>query len=203
MGNAEPIFVAYNVQVSAPRSYHQNPSCLPAARPGSTRSWLVGRGLGLGTGCRARGIEEGSVVHFAYKLRENVHPSLAAWNSRSPTCLRPVEVYATRLFRYVRGSGWVRQDHSGSPSARVVRSKWKDSDRDAPPGGTAMGDSIRTLLLDSRTKNLSSLAELGLMFSDRARSIAEVIGPGSSAGTSCFAIGLPIRPRPIRAAGAS
>jgi dTMP kinase len=45
------------------------------------------------------------------------------------------------------------------------------------PGGTRIGDRIRSLLLDSRTDQLASLAELGLMFSDRAQSIAEVITP--------------------------
>jgi dTMP kinase len=45
------------------------------------------------------------------------------------------------------------------------------------PGGTRIGDRIRSLLLDSRTDKLASLAELGLMFSDRAQSIAEVITP--------------------------
>jgi dTMP kinase len=50
------------------------------------------------------------------------------------------------------------------------------------PGGTRVGDRIRALLLDSRTDNLSSLAELGLMFSDRAQSIAEVIEPALAAG---------------------
>ena len=38
------------------------------------------------------------------------------------------------------------------------------------PGGTRVGDRIRALLLDSRTDGLSSFAELGLMFSDRAQS---------------------------------
>jgi len=50
------------------------------------------------------------------------------------------------------------------------------------PGGTRVGDRIRALLLDSRTENLASLAELGLMFSDRAQSIAEVIEPALAAG---------------------
>jgi len=50
------------------------------------------------------------------------------------------------------------------------------------PGGTRVGDRIRGLLLDSRTDNLSSFAELGLMFSDRAQSIAEVIEPALEAG---------------------
>jgi dTMP kinase len=45
------------------------------------------------------------------------------------------------------------------------------------PGGTRIGDRIRTLLLDSRTENLAARAELGLMFSDRAQAIAEVIQP--------------------------
>jgi dTMP kinase len=50
------------------------------------------------------------------------------------------------------------------------------------PGGTRVGDRIRGLLLDSRTDSLSSFTELGLMFSDRAQSIAEVIAPALDAG---------------------
>jgi dTMP kinase len=50
------------------------------------------------------------------------------------------------------------------------------------PGGTRVGDRIRALLLDTRTENVSSLAELGLMFSDRAQAIAEVIEPALVAG---------------------
>src|SRR5580704_14090752 len=50
------------------------------------------------------------------------------------------------------------------------------------PGGTRVGDRIRALLLDSRTESLDSLAELGLMFSDRAQSIAEIIEPALVAG---------------------
>ena len=50
------------------------------------------------------------------------------------------------------------------------------------PGGTRIGDRIRQLLLDSRTENLAARAELGLMFSDRAQAIAEVISPALEAG---------------------
>lgn len=50
------------------------------------------------------------------------------------------------------------------------------------PGGTRIGDRIRQLLLDSRTENLAARAELGLMFSDRAQAIAEVILPALEAG---------------------
>jgi dTMP kinase len=50
------------------------------------------------------------------------------------------------------------------------------------PGGTRVGDRIRALLLDTRTEKVASLAELGLMFSDRAQAIAEVIEPALVAG---------------------
>jgi len=50
------------------------------------------------------------------------------------------------------------------------------------PGGTRIGDRIRALLLDSRTEHLDPMAELGLMFSDRAQAIAEVIGPALDRG---------------------
>jgi dTMP kinase len=54
------------------------------------------------------------------------------------------------------------------------------------PGGTALGDRIRSLLLDSRSEAalgpISPIAELTLMFADRAQSIAEVIAPALDRG---------------------
>jgi len=50
------------------------------------------------------------------------------------------------------------------------------------PGGTATGDRIRELLLDSRSGSLAPLAELAMMFADRAQAIAEVIEPALAAG---------------------
>ena len=50
------------------------------------------------------------------------------------------------------------------------------------PGGSAIGDSIRSILLDSRTSGLSSFCELALMFADRAQHIEEVIKPALLAG---------------------
>jgi dTMP kinase len=54
------------------------------------------------------------------------------------------------------------------------------------PGGTALGDRIRSVLLDSRSEAalgpISPIAELTLMFADRAQSIAEVILPALDAG---------------------
>ena len=50
------------------------------------------------------------------------------------------------------------------------------------PGGTATGDRIRALLLDSGSTPLASMTEMALMFADRAQAIAEVIEPALSAG---------------------
>src|ERR1035437_9626704 len=50
------------------------------------------------------------------------------------------------------------------------------------PGGTATGDRIRALLLDSRSAVLAPMAEMALMFADRAQTISEVIQPALEAG---------------------
>lgn len=50
------------------------------------------------------------------------------------------------------------------------------------PGGTPAGDRIRELLLDSRSGALAPLAEMALMFADRAQAIAEVIEPALASG---------------------
>ena len=51
------------------------------------------------------------------------------------------------------------------------------------PGGTRIGDRIRSLLLDSKTESPAPMAELGLMFADRAQALAEVILPALNAGS--------------------
>jgi dTMP kinase len=51
------------------------------------------------------------------------------------------------------------------------------------PGGTAIGERIRAVLLDSRTAGLEPHAEMALMFASRAQLIAEVILPALEAGT--------------------
>ena len=45
------------------------------------------------------------------------------------------------------------------------------------PGGTELGDQIRAVLLNSKTQNVAPLAEMALMFADRAQSIQEIIEP--------------------------
>ncbi len=51
------------------------------------------------------------------------------------------------------------------------------------PGGTGLGDHIRAILLDSRSTDVAPMAEMALMFADRAQAIAEVIRPALDAGT--------------------
>ena len=50
------------------------------------------------------------------------------------------------------------------------------------PGGTATGDRIRALLLDSGSTPLAPMTEMALMFADRAQAIAEVIEPTLASG---------------------
>ena len=45
------------------------------------------------------------------------------------------------------------------------------------PGGTELGDRLRALLLDSRESAIAPMAEMALMFADRAQSIAAIIEP--------------------------
>lgn len=55
------------------------------------------------------------------------------------------------------------------------------------PGGTALGDRLRAVLLDSRAETslgpIAPITELALMFADRAQAIAEIIQPALEAGS--------------------
>ncbi len=56
------------------------------------------------------------------------------------------------------------------------------------PGGTALGDRIRAVLLDSRSEaelgSIAPEAELALMFADRAQSLREVVLPALAQGAT-------------------
>jgi len=78
-------------------------------------------------------------------------------------------------------------DGSGKSTQIRRLAAWLEKRGTAPvltrqPGGTATGDSIRALLLDSRSVGLAPMAEMALMFADRAQAIAEVIQPALEAG---------------------
>jgi len=55
------------------------------------------------------------------------------------------------------------------------------------PGSTALGDRLRAILVDSRSESalgpITPLAEMSLMFADRAQAIAEIIQPALAAGS--------------------
>ena len=51
------------------------------------------------------------------------------------------------------------------------------------PGGTATGDRIRALLLDSGSTPVAPMTEMALMFADRAQAIAEIIEPALADGS--------------------
>lgn len=50
------------------------------------------------------------------------------------------------------------------------------------PGGCALGQTLRAILLSTNTKNLDPRAELFLYLADRAQHIAEIIRPAQNAG---------------------
>jgi dTMP kinase len=66
--------------------------------------------------------------------------------------------------------------------AETLRSRGIDVVLTREPGGTALGEKLRAVLLDSRTLGLSPWAELALMFTARAQHIEEVISPALAAG---------------------
>jgi len=66
--------------------------------------------------------------------------------------------------------------------ASVLRSRGFSVVATREPGGTASGEKIRGLLLDTGTAGLSPLAELALMFASRAQHIKEVIQPALAEG---------------------
>ena len=66
--------------------------------------------------------------------------------------------------------------------ARWLRERGIDVIATREPGGTDLGQKLRTVLLSSRTSGLSPLAELALMFADRAQHIDEQILPALQRG---------------------
>ncbi len=73
-GNEEPIFVAYNVRLAAPaRAIKDRHVCLQLSQGARGASWSA-LGWDWAARVQALGLEQGSVLHIAYKLRQNHHP---------------------------------------------------------------------------------------------------------------------------------
>lgn len=67
--------------------------------------------------------------------------------------------------------------------AAVLRSEGIDVLTTREPGGTANGERIRSILLDSSTTGLSAMTEVALMFASRAQQLDELIVPTLERGT--------------------
>ena len=78
-------------------------------------------------------------------------------------------------------------DGSGKTTQIKRLAAWMEKRRLHPvvtrqPGGTATGDRIRALLLDSASAPVAPMTEMALMFADRAQAVAEIIEPALAAG---------------------
>ncbi|HET9086494.1 MAG TPA: dTMP kinase [Acidobacteriaceae bacterium] len=66
--------------------------------------------------------------------------------------------------------------------ARTLQARGLPTTVTRQPGGTELGDQIRALLLNSQTQNIAPLAEMALMFADRAQSVRQIIEPALAGG---------------------
>ena len=67
--------------------------------------------------------------------------------------------------------------------ATTLEARGKTVVQTLEPGGCALGVTLRTVLLDARTQNLSERAELYLFLADRAQHVHEVVRPALEAGS--------------------
>ena len=82
-------------------------------------------------------------------------------------------------FEGMDGSGKTTQMHR---LAARIRAQGKAVVETAEPGGTAIGQQIRQILLDAVNQELSPTAELLLYFASRAQNVDEVIRPALARG---------------------
>jgi dTMP kinase len=110
---------------------------------------------------------------------------LTLWkNSCSLACYHRLVAKRTQRGRFITFEGL---DGCGKTTqleklAGVLQSEGIEVLTTREPGGTAIGEKIRTVLLDSRTAGLDPYSEMALMFASRAQQIAQVILPALEAG---------------------
>jgi len=74
MGNEEPVFIAQNVRLAAAPRYMKEKHVRLQLAQGPRSGNLAALGWNWAERVQQMQLEEGSVVHLAYKLRENEHP---------------------------------------------------------------------------------------------------------------------------------
>jgi single-stranded-DNA-specific exonuclease len=74
MSNEEPVFLAQNVLVAATPRYMKEKHVRLVVSQGTHRGNIAALGWNWAERVQQMQLEEGSVVHLAYKLRENEHP---------------------------------------------------------------------------------------------------------------------------------
>jgi single-stranded-DNA-specific exonuclease len=74
MGNEDPVFVAQNVRLTAPPRYLKEKHVRLQMAQGARGGNLAALGWNWAERVQKMQLDEGSVVHLAYKLRENEHP---------------------------------------------------------------------------------------------------------------------------------
>lgn len=81
------------------------------------------------------------------------------------------------LFITVEGGEGAGKSTQMKLIATWLSSKGRNVIQTREPGGTALAETLRAILLDKRNETLSSLTELLLMFASRAQHLAELIRP--------------------------
>lgn len=74
LSNEEPVFAAHNVRLAAPPRYFKEKHVRLQLAQGPRASMFPAVGWNKAETVRSFGLEEGSILHLAYKLRENEHP---------------------------------------------------------------------------------------------------------------------------------
>lgn len=86
------------------------------------------------------------------------------------------------LFITVEGGEGVGKSTNLAFIAELLRSTGREVVQTREPGGTALAESIRALLLQPRPEPIAGMSELLLVFAARAQHLAEVIEPALAAG---------------------
>jgi dTMP kinase len=140
----------------------------------------------LAPGCRFSSVTDAkSAQSRAIHGRAQERVDIRDYSSTLPLCYDfPVkhEAKGGRFITFEGLDGCGKSTHQ-QKLADFLREKGMDVLTTREPGGTEMGERVRGILLDSRTRGLTPLAELALMFASRAQQISEIILPALNRGT--------------------